>query len=52
MWYLLKVDALVTAFVFSVAALAILALFVWQKAKAFARQNVSGNAIAMSGNAR
>ena len=52
MWYLLKVDALVTAFVFSVAGLTILALFVWNKAKAYARQNASGNAIALSVNAR
>ena len=35
MCYLLKVDALVAAFVLSVAGLMILALFVWQKAKAY-----------------
>jgi hypothetical protein len=36
MWYLLKVDALVTAFVFSFAGLSILLLFAWQEAKAYA----------------
>ena len=35
MCYLLKVDALVAAFVLSVAGLMILTLFVWQKAKAY-----------------
>jgi hypothetical protein len=36
MWYLLKVDVLVAAFVLSVAGLMIMALFLWQKAKASA----------------
>ena len=36
MWYLLKVDVLVAAFVFSVAGLMISPFFVWQKAKAYA----------------
>ena len=36
MWYLLKVDALVAAFVFSAAGLLLLPLFVWEKAKAYA----------------
>ena len=36
MWYLLKVDALITAFVFSFAGLSILLLFAWQEAKAYA----------------
>jgi len=36
MWYLLKVDALVMAFVFSFAGLSILLLFAWQEAKAYA----------------
>ena len=36
MWYLLKVDALIGAFVFSGAALFILAMFAWQEAKAYA----------------
>jgi hypothetical protein len=35
MWYLLKVDALIGAFVFSVAGLLIFALFAWQEAKAY-----------------
>jgi hypothetical protein len=34
MWYLLKVDALIGAFVFSVAGLLILAIFTWEEAKA------------------
>ena len=36
MWYLLKVDALIGAFVFSGAGLVILAMFAWQEAKAYA----------------
>jgi len=36
MWYLLKVDALVAAFVFSIAGLLVLALFVYQEARAYA----------------
>ena len=36
MWYLLKVDALIAVFVFSGAALLILAMFAWQEAKAYA----------------
>ena len=36
MWYLLKVDALVAAFIFSVAGLMISPFFAWQKAKAYA----------------
>ncbi len=36
MWYLLKVDALIGVFVFSVAGLSILAMFAWQEAKAYA----------------
>ena len=36
MWYLLKVDALIGAFVFSGAGLLILAMFAWQEAKAYA----------------
>jgi len=36
MWYLLKVDALIGAFLFSVAGLLILAMFAWQEAKAYA----------------
>jgi hypothetical protein len=36
MWYLLKVDALIGAFVFSGAGLFILAMFAWQEAKAYA----------------
>jgi hypothetical protein len=36
MWYLLKVDALIGVFVFSVAGLFILAMFAWQEAKAYA----------------
>jgi len=36
MWYLLKVDAMIAAFVFVPASLMILALFAWQEAKAFA----------------
>ena len=34
MWYLLKVDALIGTFVFSVAGLLILAIFAWEEAKA------------------
>ena len=36
MWYLLKVDALIGAFVFSGASLLILAIFAWEEAKALA----------------
>ena len=36
MWYLLKVDALIAAFVFGFAGLLIAALFVYQEAKAYA----------------
>jgi hypothetical protein len=36
MWYLLKVDVLIGAFVFSAAGLFILAMFAWQEAKAYA----------------
>jgi hypothetical protein len=36
MWYLLKVDALVAFFVFSIAGLMVAALFVYQEAKAYA----------------
>jgi len=36
MWYLLKVDALIGAFVFSAAGLLILTMFAWQEAKAYA----------------
>jgi len=36
MWYLLKVDALIGAFVFSGAGLVILAMFAWQEARAYA----------------
>ena len=36
MWYLLKVDVLIGAFVFSVAVSLILAMFAWQEAKAYA----------------
>jgi len=35
MWYLLKVDALVAAFVFGFAGLLIAILFVYQEARAF-----------------
>jgi hypothetical protein len=36
MWYLLKVDALIGAFVFSIAGFFILAMFAWHEAKAYA----------------
>ena len=36
MWYLLKVDALLGAFVFSGAGLVILAMFAWVEAKKLA----------------
>jgi len=36
MWYLLKVDVLIGAFMFSVAGLLILAMFAWQEARAYA----------------
>jgi hypothetical protein len=36
MWYQLKVDLLVAAFVFGIAGLLIAALFVYQEAKAYA----------------
>jgi len=36
MWYLLKVDALIGAFMFFAAGLLILAMFAWQEAKAYA----------------
>jgi hypothetical protein len=36
MWYFLKVDALIAAFVFSSAGFFLLALFAWQEAKAYA----------------
>ena len=36
MWYLLKVDALVAAFVFGFAGLLIAILFVYEEAKAYA----------------
>jgi hypothetical protein len=36
MWYLLKVDALIAAFVFTSAGFFLLALFAWQEAKAYA----------------
>ena len=36
MWYLLKVDALIGAFVFSGAGLIVLAMFAWEEAKAYA----------------
>ena len=36
MWYLLKVDALIGAFVFSGTGLVILAMFAWEEAKALA----------------
>jgi len=36
MWYLLKVDALIGAFVFSGAGLVILAMLAWEEAKALA----------------
>jgi len=35
-WYLLKVDALVAAFVFAGAGLVIFALFAWEQARALA----------------
>jgi len=36
MWYLMKVDALIAAFVFAGAGLLILTLFAWQEARAYA----------------
>ena len=36
MWYLLKVDALIGVFMFSLAGLCILAMFAWHEARAYA----------------
>jgi hypothetical protein len=37
MWYLLRVDALIGAFVFGTAGLVIFAMFAWEEAKKLAR---------------